>query len=229
MKISKGFAVGMVLCFVAVITLSGVLVFRNKEEKKMKPEAEKQLTQKEEISEEPVTETQSTEVKNEEESVKEPVEEPEESVSSTGEKTQALFFSKTGNLLWPVEGHVILNYSMDQTVYFSTLDQYKYNPALIIGGEVGDEVISAARGIVTDVSETVETGMTVTVELGGGYEVIYGQLMEVTVSPGEYIEKGQAIGKLAEPSRYYSVEGCNLYFQLLKDGESENPIEYLEE
>jgi murein DD-endopeptidase MepM/ murein hydrolase activator NlpD len=118
---------------------------------------------------------------------------------------------------------------MDQTVYFSTLDQYKYNPALIIGGEVGDEVISAARGIVTDVSETVETGMTVTVELGGGYEVIYGQLMEVTVSPGEYIEKGQAIGKLAEPSRYYSVEGCNLYFQLLKDGESENPIEYLEE
>ena len=31
----------------------------------------------------------------------------------------------------------LMNYSMDKTVYFSTLDQFKYNPALVIEGEKG--------------------------------------------------------------------------------------------
>ena len=35
------------------------------------------------------------------------------------------------------------------------------------------------------------------------------------------------IGYLAEPTRFYSKEGCNLYFQVKKDGESVNPKELL--
>ena len=31
-------------------------------------------------------------------------------------------------MIWPVSGTVLMNYSMDKTVYFATLDQYKYNP-----------------------------------------------------------------------------------------------------
>lgn len=234
MKISKSFAVGMVICFVAVIALSGVLIFRQSDGNTKEPDAQQQVSEnnekgvteeKETEPKEPVQEAQSTTIKNEEE---EPGEEPEENVSTTGGSTQGLYFSSAGTLIWPVDGHVLLNYSMDHTVYFSTLDQYKYNPALIISGEVGDEVICVERGIITDVTETAETGLTVTVELGGGYEAIYGQLMEVVVSPGEYVEQEEVIGKLAEPTKYYSVEGCNLYFQLLKDGEPVNPMEYLD-
>lgn len=234
MKISKSFALGMVVCFVAVIALAGVLVFRQSNDN-TEPDAQKQISEKQEEnitqdseeSEEPTQKTQSTEVKNEVEE-EEPVEEPEENVSTTSGNTQGLFFSKTGTLLWPVEGHVLLNYSMDSTVYFPTLDQYKYNPALIIGAEVGDEVLAAERGLITEVTETAETGQTVIVEIGNGYELVYGQLAEVTVSPGEYVEQGDRIGELAEPTKYYSVEGCNLYFQLLKDGEPVNPLEYLD-
>ena len=36
---------------------------------------------------------------------------------------------------WPASGAVIMGYSMDQTVFFQTLEQYKYNPALIVAGE----------------------------------------------------------------------------------------------
>ena len=32
---------------------------------------------------------------------------------------------------WPLYGDLIMNYSMDQTVYFETLGQYRYNPALL--------------------------------------------------------------------------------------------------
>ena len=44
------------------------------------------------------------------------------------------------HILWPMEGNVILDYSMDSTVYFATLDQYKYNPAVIIAGDVNSKV-----------------------------------------------------------------------------------------
>ncbi len=33
---------------------------------------------------------------------------------------------------WPVNGHVLIDYSMDQSVYFPTLDQYKLSPAISV-------------------------------------------------------------------------------------------------
>ena len=56
------------------------------------------------------------------------------SVATSGSGT-SYHFTEDSELLWPVDGQVIMNYSMDKTVYFSTLDQFKYNPALIISGE----------------------------------------------------------------------------------------------
>ena len=43
-----------------------------------------------------------------------------------------LNFNEDSKLKWPIEGNVILDYSMNATVYFSTLKQYKYNPAILI-------------------------------------------------------------------------------------------------
>lgn len=57
-------------------------------------------------------------------------------------------------MLWPMEGNVILNYSMDSTIYFATLDQYKYNPAVIIAGEVNNKVYSVAKGEKSSASRT---------------------------------------------------------------------------
>lgn len=34
------------------------------------------------------------------------------------------------SLLWPAAGTILIDYSMDGSVYFPTLNQYKYNPAL---------------------------------------------------------------------------------------------------
>ena len=132
-------------------------------------------------------------------------------------------------ILWPVEGEVILNYSMDKTVYFKTLDQYKYNPALVISGAVGDQVLSVAKGLVKSIDVTAQTGTTVTVDLGNGFEAIYGQLKEVPVKVGDYVETKTVLGYLSEPTKYYSAEGCNLYFEMRKNGEPINPLEYLGE
>ncbi|WP_287447805.1 M23 family metallopeptidase [Sellimonas sp.] len=137
-------------------------------------------------------------------------------------------FSENDTLIWPVSGAVLMNYSMDKTVYFSTLDQYKYNPALIIGGAVNDQVISAGKGLVKSIDRTPQLGTTVTVDMGNGYEAIYGQLQNVQVKTGDQVQAKTVLGYLAEPTRYYSVEGCNLYFELRKDGQPIDPTQFLE-
>lgn len=140
----------------------------------------------------------------------------------------SLNFTPESDLSWPLQGDVILNYSMDQTVYFATLEQYKYNPALIIAGKVNDPVNAAATGKITDISANEETGLTVTMDLGNGYSAVYGQLKEVLYKEGATVEAGNAIGYIAEPTKYYSVEGSNLYFELLKDKEPVNPMQFMQ-
>lgn len=138
-------------------------------------------------------------------------------------------FSEEDKLIWPVSGAVLMNYSMEKTVYFATLEEYKYNPALIIGGAVNDQVISAGKGIVKSIDKTPQEGTTVTVDMGNGYEAIYGQLQNVQVKTGDSVEAKTVLGYLAEPTRYYSVEGCNLYFEFRKDGQPIDPLQYLSE
>lgn len=137
-------------------------------------------------------------------------------------------FSEESNVNWPLQGDVILNYSMDKTVYFATLDQYKYNPAVIIAGNVNDRVNHVADGTVTDVSTNETTGCTVTVDLGDGYQAVYGQLKSLMCKKGDTVKSGSAIGYISEPTKYYSVEGANLYFELLKDGEPVDPVGFFQ-
>lgn len=152
----------------------------------------------------------------------------EEAAAQTSTVGETLHFSPEDGMIWPMKGNVILNYSMDSTVYFATLEQYKYNPAVIIAGEVNDKVYSVAKGKVTDVSTNEVTGCTMTVDLGDGYEAIYGQLKELKFAVGDYVESGHVLGFVAEPTKYFSVEGSNLYFALQKDGVPVDPVEFFE-
>ena len=144
-------------------------------------------------------------------------------------KTATPNFTESSQLLWPVNGNVLMSYSMDKSVYFSTLDQYKYNPALVISGTLNDNVIAAAPGIVKSIDTMRETGTTVTVDMGNGYECLYGQLKDVQVKTGDYVNAKDVIGYVSEPTKYYSVEGCNLYFEMRKDGQPVNPMDYMTE
>ena len=148
--------------------------------------------------------------------------------ATAGTDTSGVWFTEESTLTWPASGAVIMGYSMDQTVFFQTLEQYKYNPAMIISGEVGESINASAAGIVTDIEETAQTGTTVTLDMGNGYSAVYGQLADVGLSIGDYINAGETIGTLKEPTKYYSVEGPNLYFQVLKDGEPVDPMNFME-
>lgn len=140
---------------------------------------------------------------------------------------EALHFNPENGLVWPIEGTVLLDYSMDSTIFFPTMQQYQYNPAMVISGKVNQKVYFVAKGKVVNVSTNEETGCTVTQDIGDGYMAVYGQLKEVVFEVGDMVESGQVVGYVSEPTKYYSVEGSNVYFQILKDGVPVDPEEIL--
>lgn len=136
---------------------------------------------------------------------------------------QPLNFSEEKGLLKPVEGEILLNYSMDSSIYFETLDQYKYNPAVMIEAVEGTPVNACASGKVIDIYDDAQIGKAVTLDLGDGYEATYGQLQDITVAVGSYVNEGDGIGVVAAPTIYFSEEGSNLYFKLTKEDSPVNP------
>lgn len=243
----KGAAVGIVICFVAVIAMVGAYTFNNYQDR-MDEQVAKAEEQAEKLTEDNSEETTANDIvlpeadsstedtsETEDESEVQAEETPAETEESTDDTEAAgtaseaeVWFSEDSTLAWPASGAVLIGYSMDHTVFFSTLEQYKYNPALIIGGEVGETIAASAAGIVTNIEDTAQTGTTVTLDMGNGYSAVYGQLTDVPVAIGDYIASGETIGTLNEPTKYYSVEGPNLYFEILKDGEPVDPMNFME-
>ena len=162
-----------------------------------------------------------------------------EKVNIFGEKLRSLrkdlgisqkefHFSEEDTLLWPIVGNILINYSMEKPVYFSTLEQYKCSPAIIIQAKEGQNVMAAAQGMVSKIEKTEELGNVITVDIGNGYEVIYGQLANIQVKEGDMVNPGDYLADVASPTRYYVVEGCNIYFALKKDGKPQNPMTQLQ-
>lgn len=145
------------------------------------------------------------------------------------EAMRSFTFDESNKLAWPVLGHITLDYSMDETVLFKSLGVYKCSPGIIINSEVGTNVAAAASGVVTDVAELSETGTTVTVSIGNGYETTTGMIENVNLKKGDKVTTGQLIGTVASPSAYYIEEGPGVYFKLTQYGEPVNPDAYFVE
>ncbi len=180
-------------------------------------------------------ETQNTKKENPDPSTEESASQNEQAAASGEESAsvsttatwRALEFKEESGLVWPTVGEILINYSMDQTIYFPTLAQYKYNPAIIIEAAEGKTIVAAADAQIVDIFQDDEIGNAVKMDLGNGYELIYGQLSDIQVSKGAYVAAGDVIGTVGAPTKYYSVEGSNLYLKLSKDGEPRNPLTLL--
>ena len=129
---------------------------------------------------------------------------------ASGVSNDSLHYDPKDSISWPINGNVIIPYSMDTTVYFETLKEYKCSPAMVIEAQTGDEVKAVYESKVAEVSSNPELGNYVKLELGDGYTVTLGQLQDVKVALGEHLDAGQVVGTVGEPSRFYSEEGISI-------------------
>ena len=139
-----------------------------------------------------------------------------------------LNFADTSKMMWPARGNVLLDYSMDSTIYFPTLEQYKCNPGLVIQSEVSTPVYAPAAARVLEAGNNEEIGDYLVLDLGNDYTVTCGQLKEITAVQGEYLEAGQLLGYVAEPTKYYTIEGSNIFLEMRHGDKTVDPLDYLE-
>lgn len=162
-----------------------------------------------------------------EEITEETVESTTETVKKGAAKTSLTYDGKK-KLSWPVKGNVILPFSMETTVYFETLDQYKCNPGMLIEAKKGQKIKTPAKCKVREVKQDEEYGTMVVFDLGNEYTFICGQLKAVTVKQGDVLESGEVFAKAAEPTDYYTLEGNHIYVEMLHKEIPINPINYFE-
>ncbi len=138
-------------------------------------------------------------------------------------------FTADSVLVWPVETNdVIIEYSPESTIYFATLDMYKTSDFICLRSEVGTPVYACADGIVDSIKYNEEIGNNITLNLGNNYMLTYGQIKDVQVDSGDVISEGDLICYVANPTKYYTVDGPNLFLKLTVDDKSVDPLDYLD-
>lgn len=154
----------------------------------------------------------------------------EQNNADTEEDTEeiVLDFDGSQSLIWPLAGNVIIPFSMDTTVYFETLNQYKCNPGMVIEASTGAEAHAVYKCLITEVYSDAQYGNVVKASLGNGYEVMYGQLEDIRVTKDQIVEAGTVIGTVGEPTRFFTNEGTNLYFEISKDGKPVDPMSVID-
>lgn len=148
--------------------------------------------------------------------------------SEAATQIKTLKFNKNSTLLWPVQGSVIMPYDVENTVYFSTLDEYKINPGVVIQSSKGTAVKATADGVITKIQEDDELGLVISQAVGNDYVVKYGQVINPKVKEGSFVEAGQTIAYVNEPTKYYTKEGENIYLSVEKNGKTVDPLNFIE-
>ena len=195
-----------------------------------KPNTAKGSTGTEEPTEAAEEETvvQAEEPSQEPDDSAEPAEIPLNASTENGQDVQSgnvvvsreLHFSESNGLLRPLAGEleVLIPFSMDSGVYFKTLDHYKRSKAMVISAPEGTAVTACAEGKVVKIFQNSEFGHAVTMELGDGYEITYGQLRDIQVALGSYVNAGDSFATVDKTTKYFVREGNNLYLQLTLNG-----------
>ena len=130
---------------------------------------------------------------------------------------------------YPLQGEVVLPYSIDHAIYDPTLEQYRTNASISLSAKQGTEVKAAADGTVQAVTEDAETGKTIVIAHGDGWLTTYGQLEDaVTVKKGEKVTQGQQIGAVDDPTKYGAALGSHLEFAMEQNGEPKDPVKHLQ-
>jgi murein DD-endopeptidase MepM/ murein hydrolase activator NlpD len=93
-------------------------------------------------------------------------------------------------------------------------------------GKLGDEVVAVGDGVVTWSADRYGYGIMVEVNHGNGYFTRYAHNAENLVAVGDEVKKGQTVALMGKTGR---ATGPNLHFEVLRNGQRVNPVNFIRE
>jgi murein DD-endopeptidase MepM/ murein hydrolase activator NlpD len=112
--------------------------------------------------------------------------------------------------------------------YGRRLDPFTGQPALHRGldfsAPVGTAVIAPAAGRVKRASRRGSLGLLIEIDHGNGVVTRYGHLSGFSVNKGDWVTRGQVIGRVGNTGR---STGPHLHYEVVSNGRTENPWLYI--
>ena len=132
---------------------------------------------------------------------------------------------KTG---MPVSGQTVAGYAMDCLSYNPTTRDWRVHNGIDIAAEAGTTVCAAADGTVYTTYEDDTMGTTVVIHHDGGYVTVYSSLdSELSVSAGDKVLLGQAIGCVGNTALLESAIGDHVHFSVSCNDKAMDPLDFL--
>ena len=128
----------------------------------------------------------------------------------------------------PVTGQTVAGYAMDCLSYNATTRDWRVHNGIDIAAEAGTTVCAAADGTVYTTYEDDTMGTTVVIHHDGGYVTVYSSLGEkISVSAGDRVTMGQAIGCVGNTALLESAIGDHLHFSVSCNDKAMDPLAFL--
>lgn len=148
-----------------------------------------------------------------------PITEPTEEAAETAASTEPV---------WPVEGSVQRDYSMDHLAYDATMADWRTHDGLDIEAPLGTKVLAIKPGKVQSVYFDDAYGSTVVIDHGNGLTCTYAALEEIpTVIVGDTVNAGDVIGSVGDTAKCETAQSAHLHLAAKVDGQSISPLDCL--
>jgi murein DD-endopeptidase MepM/ murein hydrolase activator NlpD len=126
-----------------------------------------------------------------------------------------------GDLLMPVHGWKTSEFGSRYDPYYHV---WQLHAGTDIAAPGGTPIHAAASGRVIQAGRNGGYGNYTCISHGGGFSTCYGHQSKILVSTGEYVQRGEVIGKVGTTG---ASTGFHLHFETRFHGVPKNPLKYL--
>ena len=122
--------------------------------------------------------------------------------------------------LWPIYGMISSPYGWR---IHPITKRLSFHTGIDIAAPEGTPVFAAESGIVTFAGKKSGYGLLIIIK-SGKYQTLYGHLSRICVYNGQFVKKGQLIGRVGNTGL---STGPHLHFEVRVEGKHTNPVAYL--
>lgn len=134
---------------------------------------------------------------------------------------EAIAYSRAQPKIWPVYGSVTSKYGWRR---HPISRRHHFHQGIDIGAQYRTPIRVTADGTVNFVGYKAGYGRTIIVSHGYGFETLYSHCNSISVSVGEKVNRGDIIGYVGSSG---SATGPHLHYEIHKNGETKDPLEFL--